>query len=246
MDAGRVVAVQPAGGGGNPARPGSGYVVAPRLVLTAAHAVPAVGERVAVFGAAEPTACTGAVGWRGSPGGRDDAALVEVDDPGWRPRESGAVRWGRVVTSRPGIPCETWGFPALVQRAGRAAETAQPAGTLNPGNRYVGDRYVMSIAGYPPALARDGTSPWAGLSGAALFCGDLLAGVVTTDPVGGQHAHLEATPAYLLQRDPGFRAVLAGHGIGELILEPVELQGWPSLGCSWRAHRRRCCGHAFR
>jgi hypothetical protein len=200
-------------------------VVAPRLVLTTAHVAPAVGERVVVFGAAEPATWTGAVVWRGSPGGRDDAALVEVNDPGWRPRESGTVRWGRVVTNRAGIPCEAWGFPALVQRAGRAAETAQPAGTLNPGNRYVGDRYMMSIAGYPPAPLGDDTSPWAGLSGAALFCGDLLAGVVTTDPHGGQHAHLEATPAYLLQRDAGFRAVLASHGIRELILEPVELQG---------------------
>ena len=124
MDARRVVAVQPAGGVGESAGPGSGYVVAPRLVLTAAHAAPAVGERVAVFGAGEPAACTGVVAWRGSPGGRDDAALVEVGDPGWRPREGGAVRWGRVVTNRPGIPCEAWGFPALVQREGRAAETA--------------------------------------------------------------------------------------------------------------------------
>ena len=224
MDARRVVTVQPSGGAGGSAGPGSGYVVAPRLVLTAAHAAPAKGERVAVCGAGEPTVCTGVVTWRGSPGGRDDAALVEVDDPGWRPREGGTVRWGRVVTNRPGIPCEAWGFPALVQRAGRAAETAQPAGTLNPGDRYVGDRYVMSIAGYPPAPGGDGTSPWGGLSGAALFCGDLLAGVVATDPAGGQHAHLEATPAYVLQRDAGFRAVLAGHGIREVILEPVELQ----------------------
>ncbi len=147
MEAGRVVAVQPLSeGGGGSAWPGSGYVVAPRLVLTAAHAAPARGEPAAVFGVGEAATCTGVVVWRGSPGGRDDAALVEVDDPRWRPRQGPPVRWGRVVTNRPAISCEAWGFPALVQRQGRAAETAQPAGTLNPGNRYVGDRYVMSIA----------------------------------------------------------------------------------------------------
>jgi hypothetical protein len=178
---------------------------------------------VQVLVAADPVTHGGVVVWRGTPAGVDDAALVEIDDPALRPR-TGRVRWGRVVTNRPGIDAQAWGFPALVQRAGRAAETAQPCGTLNPGDRYVGDRYVMTLAGTPPAPAGDGSSPWGGLSGAALFCGDLLAGVVTVDPAGGQHARIEATPVYLLHRDCGFRAVLAGHGLAGMVLEPVELQ----------------------
>jgi tetratricopeptide (TPR) repeat protein len=219
MEAGRVVVVQHSKG---EVGRGSGYVVAPRLVLTSAHAVePGVQVRVLV----PPDAATyrGGVVWRGTPGGRVDAALVEVADPAWRSRES-RVRWGRLVTNRPGIVCQVWGFPALVQRPGRAAETAQLSGTLNPGDGYVGDRYVMTLTGHAPAPPADGSSPWAGLSGAALFCGDLLVGVVAADPAGAQHARLEAAPVYLLERDAGFRAVAARHGIGEMVLEPVELQ----------------------
>lgn len=107
------------------------------------------------------------------------------------------------------------GFTQWAQRPGRAAETWQPSGTLNPGNRYVGDRYVLSLDTFPPARPEDGVSPWAGLSGAALFCGDLLTGVVATDPAGAQHAHLEAVPMYILHPDPGFRQVLADHGVAD-------------------------------
>jgi hypothetical protein len=129
-----------------------------------------------------------------------------------------------VVTNRPGIACQAWGFPQWVQRQGRAAETGQPSGTLNPGDQYVGDRYVMTTTAVPPASAGPGVSPWGGLSGAGLFCGDLLAAVVAADPADGAHARIEAVPVYLLARDPQFRAAMAGHGVEEMVLEPVELQ----------------------
>lgn len=100
----------------------------------------------------------------------------------------------------------------------------QSPGTLNPGSRYVADRYVLSLDKHPPASGTEGASPWAGLSGAAMFCGDLLTGVVTTDVAAGQHAHLDAVPVYLLHRDPDFRQVLAEHGGGDMVLQAVELQ----------------------
>jgi hypothetical protein len=108
MRAVRVVAVESA------TQRGSGYVVAPRLVLTSAHATPGVGRQVTVFAVGEPGTWCGRVVWRGTPAGRDDAALVEVDDPAWRPREGPGPRWGRVVTNRPGIACQAWGFPRWV------------------------------------------------------------------------------------------------------------------------------------
>ena len=214
----RVMAVE------SPGRRASGYVISARLVLTSAHATPDVGRQVSVFALGEADTWSGRVVWRGEPGGRTDAALVEVDDPGWRPPGGVATRWGRVVTNRPGIECQAWGFPQWVQREGRAVEAWQPSGTLNPGNRYVGDLYVLSLSGQPPAPLQAGGSPWAGLSGAALFCSDLLAGVVAGDPAGGQHGHLEAMPAYALAQDGAFRQVLAEHGMDDLMLEPVELQ----------------------
>src|SRR5262249_59304595 len=74
-----------------------------------------------------------------------------------------------------------------------------------------------------------GGSRWAGLSGAALFCGDLLAGVLASDPAGAAHAQLEAVPVYVLARDPVFRQVAADHGVAGVVLEPVEAQGLTQL-----------------
>ncbi|MEV6005414.1 tetratricopeptide repeat-containing serine protease family protein [Streptomyces sp. NPDC051976] len=215
----RVVAVEGAVG------PGSGYVVAPRLVLTSAHVVPERGGRVSLFRPGLADRWQGAVVWRGAPGGRDDAALVRIDTPTWAPPPGAAVRWGRLVTHRPGTACEAWGVPELVQRPGRATDTLQPSGTLNPGDRHVGNRYVMNIAEHPPEPGPHGVSPWGGMSGAALFCGDLLAGVIASDPAGRAHAHLEAVPVHVLMRDAGFRAALGEHAPeAGVVLEPVEWQ----------------------
>ncbi|WP_245606440.1 tetratricopeptide repeat-containing serine protease family protein [Streptomyces himastatinicus] len=199
-------------------------MIAGRLVLTSAHVVPEPGHTVRLFRPGEGGTWDGRVVWRGTPGGRDDAALVRVDDPSWAgPRQP--IRWGRTVTHRPGTACETWGVADLVQRPGRATDAVQPSGTLNPGDRFAGNRYVMSLAQHPPEPVGEGASPWGGMSGAALFCGDLLAGVIAADPAGRAHAHLEAVPAYVLLHDPGFRAALTDHApeVGTA-LEPVEWQ----------------------
>ncbi|MEU0237284.1 tetratricopeptide repeat protein [Nocardiopsis sp. NPDC006198] len=215
-----------------PTGTGSGCVIASHLLLTSAHVVPPPGGEVSFFTATDARVHTGRVTWRGTPGGMDDAALVEITDPGWAPPPL-RTRWGRLVTNRPGTPCHTWGYPDLVQRQGRPVETAQPSGTLNPGDRMIGHRYVMNISGHPPQWDRDG-SPWGGLSGAALMCDDLVTGVVATDPDHRAHAAVEAVPAYILHHDPGFRAVLADHGV-PLALEPVELA---HLAHTARAHHR--------
>ncbi|WP_336159985.1 tetratricopeptide repeat protein [Amycolatopsis sp. VC5-11] len=218
----RVAAVTGAGG------PGSGYVVGPRLVLTSAHVVAEVGTSVTVFRPGREGSFTGTVAWCGTPGGRDDAALVVVDDSAWTSVEDGGVvRWGRTVTHRPGIGCECWGVPDLVQRPGRAVEVEQLAGTLNPGDGLVGGRYVMKLAGHPPG----GGSPWGGMSGAAMFCDGLLTGVIAADPAGRGHAALEAVPASVLLADQGFAAVVnACTGTAVARCEPVELQALAERG----------------
>ncbi|MGW5449077.1 hypothetical protein [Streptomyces asiaticus] len=205
--------------------PGSGYVIAPRLMLTSAHVVPELGAAASLFRPGQAPRWRGTVVWRGTPGGRDDAALVRIDDPAWAPPPGGPARWGRLITHRPGTPCDAWGVPDLVQRPGRAVDTLHPSGTLNPGDRYVGNRYVMNLSQHPPVPAAEGNSPWGGMSGAALFCGDLLAGVIVSDPAGRAHASLEAVPAYVLMHDPTFRAALAENGPGfSTLLEGVEFQ----------------------
>ncbi|GAA4536936.1 tetratricopeptide repeat protein [Amycolatopsis samaneae] len=212
MEWARVVAVTGPGG------PGSGYVVAPRLVLTSAHVVRAPGEPVTVFRPGRAGQFAGRVRWCGTPGGRDDAALVEVDDAAWTP-PPGVVAFGHTVTHRTGIPCVTWGSPELVQRAGRPAEVAQVSGTFNAGDRMVGDRYVLNLDPHPPEATGPGTSPWGGLSGAAMCCGELVTGVIATDPAGRGHSALEAVPMYVLLRDPAFAALL-----GSVSSEAIELR----------------------
>ncbi|WAU78372.1 tetratricopeptide repeat protein (plasmid) [Streptomyces sp. Qhu-G9] len=199
-------------------------MIAPRLVLTSAHVVPDVDKTVTLFHPGRPKSWTGTVILRGRPGGRDDAALLHIGAADWEPPAGPSVRWGRLVTNRPGTAGEAWGIPDLVQRPGRATDTLQPSGTLNPGDRHVGNRYVMNLDQHAPASAPGGESPWGGLSGAALFCGDLLAGVIASDPAGRSHGHLEAVPAYVLLHDPTFRAALAKHGFVNTLLEPVEWQ----------------------
>ncbi|MER7624553.1 tetratricopeptide repeat protein [Streptomyces sp. NPDC126503] len=182
------------------------------------------GALVQVFRPGADAVSGGAVVWCGTPGGRDDAALVEVDDAGWRPPRGTGVRWGRLVTEQPGQPCETWGVPDVAQRPGAAVETAQLAGTVNPGSGYVANRHLMDLGPHPPAWPADGTSPWGGLSGAAMFCGRLLTGVVAADAGRSGHAALSVVPAYVLHHDAAFRAVLAEHCADAMALEAVEFQ----------------------
>ncbi|UGT43061.1 tetratricopeptide repeat protein [Nocardia yamanashiensis] len=217
MDVQRVVGV-------SGALSGSGYLVGPRLVLTSAHVVGSDPPGVTVYRPGRQGEFAASVLWCGGPGGRVDAALVYVTATDWAQSTPDPVRWGRTVTYQPGIRCVTWGLPQFARRGDGGEELEQPTGTLNPGDGYVGDRYVVKLDGYPPD---DGTdSPWRGISGAAVFCGDLLTGVVAADPEVRGHSALGAVPAYLLLNDAGFRAAVAAHAGGSVGLgcESIELQ----------------------
>ncbi|MGW2397445.1 tetratricopeptide repeat protein [Kitasatospora sp. NPDC001664] len=218
MERARVVGVTGLGG------PGSGYAVGGRLVLTSAHVVARAGERVQVFRPGGAGRVGGRVVWCGTPGGRDDAALVLLDDDSAWQAPGAVVRWGRMATDKPGTGCRTWGVPDVAQRAGQPVEAAQLAGTVNPGTGFAGNQYVMDLLQHPPQWSEEGTSPWGGMSGAAVFCDRMLAGVVASDREHSGHGQLNVVPAYVLHHDPAFRAALAEHGAGASGLEAVELQ----------------------
>ena len=100
------------------------------------------------------------------------------------------------------------------------------SGWLNPGSGYVNDRYVMSIRQQAASL-QNAKSPWGGMSGAPLFCGRLLTGVIALDPANRGHSQLEAVPSYLLLSNPEFRAAVAAHTeipASALAMEPAEWQ----------------------
>jgi tetratricopeptide (TPR) repeat protein len=185
----------------------SGCVIAPRLMLTAAHLVADPGGEVAFSN--DIGSYTGRVVWRGLPSKNTDVALVEITDSSW-PASPVSVRWGFPMDT---TPCHTWGYPDLALRTGHSVGACQPSGTIDPRrSRLSRDRYVMDISVRPPLWETQG-SPWNGLSGAAVVCGDLVVGVVATDPADSDHRWLEAVPAFAPLDDPACRAVLEEHGV---------------------------------
>ncbi len=233
MEKGRLAVVH-AGGPGRGARTGSGYVVAPRLVLTAGHVMgpengPTSGAapRLAVQPLGSPVALPCAVVWDGRARGLD-AALLEVPADRWPHGLGGSpVRYGRLVTLHPGAEATAVGF-ARVQRNGTAPdarsgglETTQVRGVVNPGDRLIGGRWVLTIGGTPPADL--GPSPWGGMSGAALWCDRLLCGVITSDSAHWRHGKLEAVQAHRLLRDPELLRILRDRAGYVPVAEAVEL-----------------------
>ncbi|GLW27896.1 tetratricopeptide repeat protein [Actinoplanes regularis] len=209
VQVGRVVGVEA------PGRRGSGYLIAGRLVLTSAHTTPEVGAAVRIHPIASGRSFAGVVTWRGTPGGRQDAALVRVDDPAWIEPDGRDPAFGRPATGRPHLPAEAWGFPRWTERPEWPTDTWQVTGSVSPGSRFEGDRFVLDLAHQPPA----GKAPWAGLPGGAVFCGGLLIGVVAGDLDVGP-GQLEVVPVSTLCREPGF-ADAAGRAVPRL--SPVEL-----------------------
>ncbi|MEX3103204.1 trypsin-like peptidase domain-containing protein [Streptomyces sp. ST1015] len=188
---------------------GSGLVLAPRLVLTAAHVLR---ERThATVRTPRTPAVRCAVVWSRFDRHYDAALLLAEEDvlPSVDP-----VRWGTLVTSEP-TDITLLGFAA---GPGDQIGSRPFRGDLDPLDAVERDRYVLNLTGTPP----EGASPWAGLSGGAVWCRDLLVGVAVADLPGWPHSRLEAIPAYVLLADPGFRGLLREHTGQDAPLEPAE------------------------
>jgi hypothetical protein len=209
---------------------GTGYLIAARLVLTSGHVLAGgPGSRAEVSCPdAGPGGFTASLRWwRVS--GAVDAALIEIDDPGWVPPLSwsagrGVQRFGELVTTVSGQPATARGFPRLQRDpAGRFDE--QVHGRISPGTGELARRYEIVSDDPLPAPAGDGRSQWAGMSGAAVFCGALLAGVIRADRGALRGARLTATRIRDVLDDPAAGAVIAAHSARAAVIEPVELAG---------------------
>ncbi|GAA0587638.1 hypothetical protein [Streptomyces crystallinus] len=212
---------------------GAGCVVAPGVILTARHlAAPHPGldaepRRVRLLSRAPGPKTRAEVAWH-----RGDAALLRC-----RPQDLGEtfapVRWGELTCTKP-VPvpeCSAVGLPRAAVRRGpdaTGAERPYRAPAAVTGRIHVVDNashtYSLRIDGRPPE-GEAGSSPWQGISGAGVFCEDLLLGLVTAEPSGWNHGRLEAVPVRQLLDDRGFCDIIEQAAGTRPRLEAADIDG---------------------
>ncbi|MFF5654391.1 tetratricopeptide repeat protein, partial [Streptomyces collinus] len=224
---------------------GTGYLVAPRLVLTADHVMDGLYPD---GGPGAVTVCQpdtderefpASVCWRR----RDDevdAALIEIGaDCDWPVPESLSdsmarppQRYGRLIGTR-SHPVALTGFPRLQKDAERGRLDEQLEGWIAPGTGALAGRYeITSTTPTPQGPPSSGATRWSGISGAAVladdgFGGDLLCGIIRRDRQADGGTRLTATPiSHLLGNQQGrpseFCRLIAQHTGWDPILEPIE------------------------
>jgi len=183
---------------------GSGYLVAPGRVLTAAHVVAGarvvrvrmdVGQRTKVDIPAER--------WWADPAGSTgtDLAVVMIPGDATAGREVEPARFGRIGDCMAVLAVQAFGFPQFKLRA--SSEGQGESGVFRDFEQVTGhapvaaNRRQGTLAVYlddpPPAPPEPGNpSPWAGMSGAAVWAADRIVGVVAEHHPGEGTGRLTA------------------------------------------------------
>ena len=216
MDAARVMELYaPAIAGGG--QVGSGYRVGPEVTLTAAHVVAALPTwRTDELVPAEldaPGVCwvrplgergwvSAVVAWRDAD--KDVATLRLAQAASPLLPGSPPPRWGRVDGMEP-VAVSAVGFPWAQERPDRVRDSEQLFGFIAPAATAKAGVCTVTVLTAAPA-GRTGGSPWAGMSGAALFAGPFLVGVIVIDPARFGTDRVVAAPVAPLLGD----AELAG------------------------------------
>lgn len=185
---------------------GSGYLLSDRLILTAGHVLDEASTKaecqIRPLDNWQDVRRGTRYEWTAPQG--CDAALIELDADQSFPEIRGHPIYGRPV---PGAfrkyNCKAIGFPKA-RKINQLREEYRAEGVLQPGIR--ANMFTATIAD-PPEL-----DSWPGFSGASVFNGDLLVGIVesTLTSFGGRE--LRITPIQRLLDDAEFRTAVFGKG----------------------------------
>jgi hypothetical protein len=172
--------------GSRPERRGTGYMFSPSIILTAAHVVSA-GERVRVRFEARTEA-----EWSAEVSGLWSDVELDVAILFIEPKHSVAyrpVRFGRIGDGSARLSYRAVGFPLFKVRRddGTYRDTAEAAGEIAPLSNHKEGTLELAVRAPGPDLYGS-SSPWEGMSGAAVFCFGRVVGLITehhlTDGLG--------------------------------------------------------------
>lgn len=203
---------------------GSGYAIGGGLVLTAGHLIRSDSGNavnIRLFGESSIADCD--VVWSSSRPGAD-AALLEIRSKrgsDYAPSHN-HVQWGRISGTAP-IPCQIVGFPHSQRAADGVRDLEQIFGSIMP--RANAKSGLVSIA-LSTSFPKDNQirSPWAGMSGAPVFSGDHLVGIVVEAPQAFGGSRLLATPIASLASDEEFRSIVEEKTGHPFLVEEIATQ----------------------
>ena len=215
---------------------GSGYLIADGLVLTAAHVLERVAGMAAREGEAAEVALMGGEWQQATVAWVDalrDVAILEC--PGLR--SGGRTRWGRLAGSDP-LGWGAVGFPhaSLDEQTGRQPEHAY--GRTSPISQRPAGRLALTVESRE---AIEGDSPWGGLSGAAVFSGEYLIGVIITDP-GSYARSLEGRRVEDFCGDSKLAELLGGLPVLEDVAGEIREPGLADLRSTLRSRNQAFTG----
>lgn len=169
---------------------GSGYLVAPGLVLTAAHVLAEASMVRVRLDVGQPTEIdVRAEGWWVDPERHDgtDLAVVMIKADATAGREVDLVHFGRISDCTAVLAVQALGFPRFKLRCSPAT-TAQPEIFRDldqvtghapvAANRRQGTLAVYLEDPLPVSPDPLGVSPWEGMSGAAVWAGGRIVAIV--------------------------------------------------------------------
>lgn len=206
---------------------GSGYLVSDQVLVTARHVVAGLpvndpadaGQwRCEVRSLGQTEWLPAYPVWPEVPQEHDVALLRLAAD--WQAQAKGPTpRWGRLEGVEP-IACTAVGFPWAQARPDQVRDTEQLFGHIAPLTTSKAGRLAVNVVTASPTVRPRAGSPWGGMSGAALFAGPYLVGVVAVDPARYGPDRVVATPISAIGNDPSWWRWLDGDASGLVAVRP--------------------------